>query len=293
MTTTDSDTGPIPTDDADAARADLDRHGCAILAGVLDGAAVKEVRERLLAAARASEARGVPTRGYAFDPDEHNQRVFNLIDLDPLFVDLVSRPIALDFVRHLLGDSFLLSNFSANITAPGSQPMQLHADQGYVLPPWPARPLACNVAWILDDFTVENGGTRYVPGSHLTGHGPDPRRSYASDPVPAPAGSLLVMDGRLWHQTGANTSRDQTRAALFGYYVLRWLRPQVNWNVSLSPETVATLSPAFLDMLGYYTGNTEYQINTARNGTGSAPATRPARSGDFALGNRMDADRDA
>jgi hypothetical protein len=33
--------------------------------------------------------------------------------------------------------------------------MQLHTDQGYVVPPWPEIPLACNVAWLLDDFTAE------------------------------------------------------------------------------------------------------------------------------------------
>ena len=130
--------------------------------------------------------------------------------------------------------------------------------------PWPARPLACNVAWVPDDFTVENGGTRYVPDSHLAGHGPDPDTAPATVDIIAPAGALLVMDGRLWHQTGANDSRDSERAALFGYYVLRWLRPQINWNAALWPATVATLDPEFLHLLGYYTGNVEFQIPCGR-----------------------------
>ena len=81
------------------------------------------------------------------------------------------------------------------------------------------------------------------------------------------------MDGRLWHQTGMNKSADQRRAALFGYYVLRWLRPQMNWNSMLWPETVESLEPDFLHLLGFYTGNVEFQIPH-----GVKAAARPAPS---------------
>jgi len=185
----------------------------------------------------------------------------------------------------MLGNSFLISNFSANITEPGNEPMQLHADQGYVVPPWPEIPLACNVAWLLDDFTEDNGGTCYVPGSHRHGHGPDPERSYDTIPIQAPAGSMLIMDGRLWHRTGANRTESDKRAALFGYYALRWIRPQMSWNTTLWPTTVARLEPEFLDLLGYYTGNTEYQIPHG-HGASAVPPAQPstAASQEFVLG---------
>ena len=275
---------PSPTTDFEQAKADLDQHGLAIVRDVLSPEETRDVRARLHAAADASEADGVPTRGYPFDPDTHNRRVFHLFNLDPIFVDLIRRPIALEFVTHLLGHDFLLSNFSANITEPGNARMQLHADQGYVPPPWPDHPFACNAAWLLDDLTPANGGTCYVPGSHRLGHGPDPQDKPDTVDIIAPAGSLMVLDGRLWHQTGANTTADETRAALFGYYVARWLRPQVNWNAALWPETVATLEPEFLHMLGYYTGNTELQLPLGQR----APVKVPAGLGDaqpaFALG---------
>ncbi len=51
--------------------------------------------------------------------------------------------------------------------------MELHADQGYVLPPWNG-PLVANLAWMLDDFTADNGATLVVPGSHLPNGRPDP-----------------------------------------------------------------------------------------------------------------------
>jgi ectoine hydroxylase-related dioxygenase (phytanoyl-CoA dioxygenase family) len=80
------------------------------------------------------------------------------------------------------------------------------------------------------------------------------------------------MDGRLWHQTGANRTDDCERAALFGYYVSRWIRPQVNWNAVLWPEILETLPPLFLDRLGYYTGNVEVQIPAGRKASVITPA---------------------
>lgn len=279
--------GKITTTALQAAQDMLNDEGYAILPGALDAAGVTEVRSRLLLAAEASEADGVPTRGYPFDPDQANVRVFHLFNLDPVFQELIAHSSALFFVRALLGADFLISNFSANITAPGSARMQLHADQGYVMPPWPAAPLACNVAWLLDDFTEENGGTRYVPRSHLRGTNPSSADEVASVPIIAPAGSLLVMDGRLWHQTGANQSQDCRRAALFGYYVRRWLRPQINWNAALWPETVARSSPGFLHLLGFYSGNVEAQVPNGHRAPVHMPAdVQENLHADFALGHK-------
>lgn len=271
----------------ESAKETLDQQGFAVVENALTSTQVSSVKACLENAIQASEQDGVPTRDYAFDPDSHNRRVFHLFNYHQLFIDLIQREDALAFVRHQLGHEFLISNFSANIAEPGNAPMQLHADQGYVPAPWPAMPLACNVAWLLDDFTIANGGTRYVPGSHRRGYGPDPEEQYSTISIEAPAGSMLVMDGRLWHQTGENRTPDQTRAALFGYYVLRWIRPQMSWNTMLWPETVEKLSPAFLDLLGYYTGNVEYQIPHGKRAAARPEAGRadkPDRS--FVLGNQ-------
>src|SRR5829696_5598633 len=247
-------TAPGVTTSIDQALADVHEHGVAILAGALDPVATADVRDRLLRAAERSEARGFPTRNYAFDPDGHNVRVFMLFNLDPVFAELIVHPLAQRFVHETIGEAFSISNFSANVLGPGAGSMVLHADQGYATEPWPPVPLAVNVGWILDDFTEEVSATRYVPGTHLAGGNPDPERTYETVPVEAPAGSLLVMDGRIWHQSGINRTADRHRAALFGYYVRSWIRPQVNWNVLLDPEVAASLSPEFLDLLGYRTG---------------------------------------
>lgn len=260
--------------DAERARESLSRHGLAIIEGVLDAGQVRQVREALERGIAADRARGTPLSGFAFDPDHRNTRVFDLIGKDQVFRDLVQHELAVALVRHLLGGKFLLSNFSANITAPGSGAMGMHADQGYVPAPWPPYPLAVNVAWALDDFTVENGATRYVPGSHRSDRGPDPSGEHPQAvPIECPAGSIFVMDGRVWHQTGANVSAGSHRAGLFAYYVRPFLRPQWNWHLTLDPRLVAQASPLLREMLGYGsnpTGNVHALY--LRDGPGEAPA---------------------
>lgn len=267
--TTGMTTGPTPTASIDEALADLAEHGVAILTGALDPKATADVRGRLIRAAERSEQIGVATRNYEFDPDGHNVRVFMLFNLDAIFSELIVDQRALRFVHASIGEAFSISNFSANILGPGAGSMVLHADQGYATEPWPPVPLAVNVGWILDDFTDVVGATRYVPGSHLLGHNPEPGRHYETVPVIAPAGSILAMDGRVWHQSGVNRSADIHRAALFGYYVRSWIRPQMNWNVALDPDVAASLSPAFLDLLQYRAG---YVDLPALQKTATAPA---------------------
>ena len=237
---------------ADDAKRVLDAEGVCVIERVLDARGVARVKDALLAGISQDETSGVPVRGFPFDPDTRNIRLFDLIGKDPVFVELVRHPLALELVRHQIGSPFLLSNFSANVTAPGSGAMYMHADQGYVPAPWPPYPMATNVSWTLDDFTAANGGTRFVPRSHLRDHGPEPRfESSETIAMECPAGSMFVMDARVWHQTGPNQTADQTRAGLFAYYVRPWIRPQWNWYQTVTPELLETLDAEMREMLGF------------------------------------------
>lgn len=230
----------------------LDQDGLCVIEDVLDSAEVARVRNALKAGVARDEAGGVQLRGFPFDPDTHNLRVFDLIGKDPVFIELVEHPMALALVRHLIGQPFLLSNFSANVTAPGSGAMGMHADQGYVPAPWPPYAMAINVAWTLDNFTEANGATRFVPGSHKKDHGPDREARYErTAPIECPAGSIFVMDARVWHQTGPNRTAGETRAGLFAYYIRPFLRPQWNWYQTVTPELLQRLSPLMREMLGF------------------------------------------
>ena len=66
--------------------------------------------------------------------------------------------------------------------------------------------------------------------------------------------------------------------------MVRWLPQQSTWNPALLSEVAAGMTPEFLDMLGYYTGNTEYQIPSGRQATVRRPAAVAAMTeGQYAL----------
>jgi len=235
----------------DEAIAELKSDGFAILPNVLSPAEAAEARSRLDAAAIESERRGVPTH-YDIDPNDRNIRVFGLLDLDGFFRDLILHPTAASLVASLVGDDFMISNFTANIALPGSQSMKLHSDLSIVLPePW-FHPWSMNIIWCLDDVYPDNGATRYVPGSHTAKWrselGADPEARLR--PFEAPAGSIVAMDGRMWHTSGANITADVKRRMLFGYYSANFIRPQTNWNALLSPETISRVKPELSLRLG-------------------------------------------
>lgn len=246
--------------DIAAAKKQLLEDGHCVVPGVLSADEADRARDRLWAAAAESRRRGVDTFMPVLDPNEANVRVFNLLDIDGLFRDLIRHPVALELVTALLGPSFLISNFTANIARPGAKSMKIHSDQSIVVPePW-AHPWAINIIWCLNDVHADNGATLYLPGSHRYVH----RRDVPADararmvPFEAPKGSVVAMEGRMWHTSGDNVTKDEDRALMFGYYSCNFLRPQVNWNAALSPATIAGLDEEMHRLLGLGAGaNTE------------------------------------
>ena len=135
---------------------------------------------------------------------------------------------------------------------------------------------------MIDDFTEENGGTRYVPGSHKLRTVPDSRRNYETVPIIGNAGSVAFLHGYTWHKTGSNNSRDGQRRALFAYYVRPFLRVQENHIVSVREEVWHRASPTlrhllggdlWLNSIGFFDGPPAYREAAfpRRSGLGTPP----------------------
>lgn len=238
----------------------FEEHGWAVIDGVLGRDEVAHAGAELVAAAEASEARGIPTRMDYLDPGGCNIRIYDLIEYSPVFADLVIHPQVIAYVAELLDHDLSVSNFSANIALPGSRSMNAHNDQSTVMPePW-VELWSMNAIWCFDDIDESNGATRYLPGSHrftrFAEVPPDPAAAMRS--FEASAGSVVLMDGRLWHTSGENTTEDRERAMAFAFYTRSFLRHQNNWWRALSPETRKGLDPQLKEWLGLRGGNMGY-----------------------------------
>lgn len=248
---------PAPSRELSKGLKNLQEFGFTVVPEVLTGDVLQRVRDALYRAADSDRSRGREIEEFALDigDKDRNQRIWNTLSRDPLFEDLAEHPVALEYIRAVIGWPALLGNLSANICKPGCVGGHLHADQMFLQEPWPIDgPQGLNVAWAIDDFTEDNGATRVVPGSHkfnsIAGMYEHPSDTVA---MTAPAGSAIVFESRLWHQTGANTTKDQQRAAIFGWYTKPYVRTQENWFLALKPEILQFASEEMLTLLGYKT----------------------------------------
>ena len=108
--------------------------------------------------------------------------------------------------------------------------------------------------------------------------------------VVAPAGTVMIMEGRIAHGTGVNHS-DKPRRLIIGTAHKSFMRTQDTFGVSLLKEVYENAHPKLLERLGF-----SVETNTGHNGTeatGLAPGTvAPLRDGYLAVGE-LDAETGA
>lgn len=236
------------TNDLDQARHDLVEWGYCLLEDPLPAGEFDRLRTRLTDVATQERE-----DGSAFLYDKGNQRVFSLLNKGEQFERMVQEPVTLELMEDVLGFNFLLSSTHANIAGLGGSRMYVHADQTFARPPWPPYALVANSMWMLDDFTPENGATRIVPGSHKLGRQPDydiGEGNVETVPAVAPAGSVMIFDGRLWHQTGKNTT-DRPRHGILNYYCRGYVRQQQNFLAGVDREVAKRATPVMNRLLGF------------------------------------------
>jgi len=219
----------------------LDEQGYVRLEAFIDPARRQRLDDRIEA---LFEAEG-ENAGSEFRQEPGARRLANLVDKGALFVECILEPAILEYLGYVLGPRFKLSSLNARSANPRSEETQpLHVDAGAV--PDERGYWVCNTVWMLDDFTVDNGALRAVPGSHRWGRRPqdalaDPRLPHPGEVlVTGRAGDLVVMNSHLWHGGTANRT-DRRRLALHAFYC-RWDKPQQQYQKALlRPETQAAL----------------------------------------------------
>ncbi|MBI3680971.1 MAG: phytanoyl-CoA dioxygenase family protein [Acidobacteria bacterium] len=227
----------------------LDELGFVVLPAWMSPALLEELRMQLDAVSAAEGGRA----GSEFKIEPHTRRLANLVEKGEVFRRILSMPEILEYVRSVLGDDFKLSSLNARAPNPHSEWIQpLHCDGAAVADErgfW-----VCNVIWMLDDFTVENGAPRAIPGSHRWRKLPqealaDPMAPHPGEVlITAPAGSVAVINTHAWHGGTANRSPNPRRC-LHAFYT-RWDKPQQQFQRDLlSDETKRHLSPELRRLL--------------------------------------------
>jgi ectoine hydroxylase-related dioxygenase (phytanoyl-CoA dioxygenase family) len=221
----------------------LTSDGYVIVSGLASGREVEAARAdlgRILAV--------TPTGRNEFEGFD-TQRVYALFAKTRTFDRLAVHPLLLVVLDQVLGHYQLSAPVGIRI-GPGERAQVLHRDDAIYPLPQPHPPVVVNTMWPLDEFTSDNGATRFVPGSHRWEPG---RRPADSDPVETATispGSVMLYLGSLWHGGGANRT-DRPRLGVILEYVVSWLRPQENHCLAVPRDVVRQLPERLQELLGY------------------------------------------
>ncbi len=236
-------TMPAATSDGRDVAERLMADGYVIVTGMLSQDAWRAARADLDRVLRATPTGRNSFEGYS------TQRVYALFAKTRVFDQIAIDPVLTQVLDQVLGHYQLSAPVGIRI-GPGEKAQILHRDDSIYPVPEPHPPLVVNTMWPLDEFTAENGATRFVPGSHGWEPG---RRPAAGDPVETAAmspGSAMFYLGSLWHGGGANQTA-QPRLGVILEYAAGWLRPQENHCLAVPRDVARELPERLQELLGY------------------------------------------
>lgn len=245
---------PKPTRNMAQLQRDLFDWGYCLIEDGVSPTQCNRLRQRVEEQAAAERALGIAHVNPA------QQHVWSLVNKGEVFVQCMQHdPEAVQagpLLEHLLG-AFVGSDwnhlsFISNISFPGCHPQGLHQDQSLLAPYVTDVPVLINTIYILQDVDQHNGGTLVIPGSHRLNGDNGAHYGELKRPInlEAPAGTIVLTDGRLLHGGAVNRS-DQLRYILTNSVVKPWVRQQECYQLGIRPEVLACATDKFLWRCGF------------------------------------------
>ena len=170
---------------------------------------------------------------------------------DPVYAEALLNPKVLAVADFSVGRGNLIGSLIPTIRSNGDSALDLHADQAMFPEPLPAHNMMFTACWVTDEFTLEGGATRIVPGTNR--HLRHPTEEEIADNSGAiatecPAGSVVVWDGRVWHGNYARTL-DGQRVVLHATYYRLIMRPTNDYS-DIADELIETHGKRMSILLG-------------------------------------------
>lgn len=165
-----------------------------------------------------------------------------------VFLDILS-PHIFDRVDALLGRESIIYSYNNSSMPPnqGNFSSRIHRDSHLDFSP---RIQSLGMIILLDDFSEDNGGTWYLPKSHLTESTPSEVDFYKqAQQLKSSAGSALYFHPHLLHAGGVNRTGNQRDALSIGF-----CKPNMKQRLSL-PDLLgrsasAIRNPRILQKIG-------------------------------------------
>lgn len=173
----------------------------------------------------------------------------NLIERDPLFLELIDLPSIYPLPRAIIGADITLVHGGLAYSKRANSPSYLswHNDFNWMVDvPYPRPDWWVRILYFIDDIDEHTSPTAVIPGSHRATHvcpsdltAPDgqPRELPGMVRLTGRAGDCAVFNPEIWHANTPNTS-DRPRKFVMLTYKHAWMRQWTNGH---------EISPAFAE----------------------------------------------
>jgi ectoine hydroxylase-related dioxygenase (phytanoyl-CoA dioxygenase family) len=194
-------------------------------------------------------------QGHKFQNDFNGYttlRLGGILGLSRASADLIAHPRVMEVADAVLKrhcSTYRIGSTTAIEIHPGEEAQVLHRDDGFYPMRLPDVEFQISAMWPLHDFTVENGATRIVPGSHDLRDIDSVEESDIEQAVMS-RGSVLFYLGSTLHGGGANTT-NAPRTGLINTYSLGWLRQEENQYLTVPREIADSYPDHVRRLMGY------------------------------------------
>jgi ectoine hydroxylase-related dioxygenase (phytanoyl-CoA dioxygenase family) len=183
-----------------------------------------------------------------------NHRDYGMVLLCSLygrtFIDLFANPKLTEPLNAILGEGCVVYAYTSSSMPPTGQnySARIHVDCPRIIPGYVTN---MGATILLDDFTVENGATWFLPHSQLRSEPPSEEEFYGqAKRVIARAGSVFFFNARLWHAGGANHT-DKWRHALTVNMCRGYMKQRIDIPRAMQHMDLAGASESALQKLGF------------------------------------------
>lgn len=194
-------------------------------------------------------------QGHKFQNDFNGYttlRLGGILGLSRASADLIAHPRVMEVADAVLKrhcSNYRIGSTTAIEIHPGEKVQVLHRDDGFYPLRLPDVEFQISAMWALHDFTVENGATRIVPGSHDLRDIDSVEENDVEQAVMS-RGSVLFYLGSTIHGGGANTT-NAARTGLITTYSLGWLRQEENQYLTVPREIADSYPDHVRRLMGY------------------------------------------
>jgi ectoine hydroxylase-related dioxygenase (phytanoyl-CoA dioxygenase family) len=166
------------------------------------------------------------------------------------FLELMQRAYLDEYLKAFFESNYILNTFGGNLNLRKqfTYASVVHRDvRTYTR----EIKFLMNIIVMLDDFTLDNGATHLMTGSHLKEDKPGDKEFFSkADRAVGKSGSIVLWDSNIWHAAGQNKT-DAPRRSLSLIYSKPFMKQQFDYPRSVGYENAESYSEAFRQIVGF------------------------------------------